>query len=162
MTTPMVYRLIVFGAALVVCLSGCDEAAVDREPTDPGTSAPGASTPDPGASAPMPLDGPPLAIPAGVRAAPAPEAVTLHWDAVAGAEAYRVYWSERAIVSADDRWLAVDGASPRVTHRPLRAGQTYTYRIAARRGERDGPLSAPVRVQLPPARATKVLADGAP
>ena len=55
----------------------------------------------------------------------------LLWDPVAGAEKYRVYWSNDGTVDTLSRYFDVDANVPVVTHERVNSKLSYFYRIVA-------------------------------
>ena len=74
--------------------------------------------------------------------------ITLSWNAVNGAVAYRVYWNTKGDVAATDAHLEVSTSS--VVHAGVANGGVYFYRIAALNAGGQSPLSTETKVTLAP------------
>jgi titin len=76
----------------------------------------------------------------------AAQSATLEWDAVPGAQHYRIYWNTRGNVT--DRDAAITASGTVYTHDGLQTGAHYYYRIAAQNAGGESELSPEMSVQL--------------
>lgn len=74
--------------------------------------------------------------------------ITLSWQAVSGAVAYRIYWNTKGDVATADAHLDVSTSS--VVHTGVANGGVYFYRIAALNAGGESPLSTETKVTLAP------------
>lgn len=83
------------------------------------------------------------------------QSVSLQWEAVSGAQHYRIYWNTTGKVTTGDAAITATQAS--YIHQNLRPGARYFYRIAAQNDGGEGELSREISVQL--TSATPVIAS---
>lgn len=109
-----------------------------------------------------------LVAPSNVAAVPSMRSAAATWDAVAGADSYRLYLAADSTISSGN-WtslpegrqvLAIPDAS--YTLLGLEPGGQYWFVVAAVRNGVEGPLSAPGTVTLAPDTPKWILADGGP
>ncbi|MBI4666834.1 MAG: fibronectin type III domain-containing protein [Nitrospinae bacterium] len=82
--------------------------------------------------------------PSSVQATGGDGAVTLSWDAVAGADYYMIYWNTTGGVSMADRNLTATSTS--YTHDFLDNGVTYYYRLTSVNGGGESDMSTELHV----------------
>jgi hypothetical protein len=85
----------------------------------------------------------PVPSPDGLLAIAANETVGLDWNAVEGADAYRIHWSDAPGVTPGDA-QAIDVADPGEVHRALANGTTLYYVVTAIAGGEESDPSAEV------------------
>lgn len=81
--------------------------------------------------------------PQNLSAEAADSQVTVSWDAVIGADSYRVYWNTTGNVTTADATIDA-GANTQLIHDNLTNGTTYYYRVVAVNTEGTSPVSGEV------------------
>jgi hypothetical protein len=89
----------------------------------------------------------PPAAPLGVEATPGDGLVSLHWEPVAGADSYDVYWSTASGVTRATG-TAIPATGPSTVHQGLENGTTYHYVVTA--SNRDGESTESAEVSATP------------
>ena len=77
------------------------------------------------------------------------QGVLLTWKAAAGSDGYRVYHAEGKTVPAGAFWLTSNGPETAYLFTEVKPGGLYSFRVAALRSSKVGPLSRLVTVQIP-------------
>jgi len=109
---------------------------------DPSSSSPGSASSSSLANSSVSTSASSLAAPQNLSAVPGTSAVTLSWNAVAGASGYRIYYaSETKILIANIASFAdgtrVDNVTSPYTITSLRNNQTYYFVVTAINGDRE-------------------------
>jgi len=99
-----------------------------------------------------------LSAPTGVIAVAGNGSVSLSWDVVAGATAYRIYWDTAGSVDASDSVITV--TLPELAHSSLTNGTNYYYRVNASNTAGESALSAQVTAMPTGAAAFRLIACG--
>ena len=77
------------------------------------------------------------------------DAIALRWQSIKGdCDGYRVYHEVGDKLLPDSCWVDIDASQTTYVFRDVTAGGTYTFRVSALYGRKEGPSSTPVTVRL--------------
>ncbi|MEI6207070.1 MAG: fibronectin type III domain-containing protein [Desulfuromonadales bacterium] len=104
-----------------------------------------------------------LSAPLSLRAKPEVNGALLQWQAVNGAEHYRIYWEQGRDVASYSPTLDSISADRISYHvRDLSPGALYKFVVSAVRSSQESPLSIQVGVTPPAEEKKQMLQDSAP